>query len=148
MRHGLKVLVLGFGLAVAMTIVQGCAVLDQVEGSPLTAQVVTSQLTLRFAVAAEDAEARAQAIRDVVAMVRSQVDGDQAFTLAQLDTAVRLAINWQRLTTADQELLNYALVLARETLADLIGDGLLDPRGKATLGTLLTWIDNAAMRVQ
>lgn len=133
---------------VLMVALSACAVLEQVEKSPMTAQLVTDQITLRFIAGSDDPVARAERVRAVVAKVRSHVSGTESYSIAALDQVVREQINWQSLSVADQALLDYALSKARSSLADLIGEGVVDPEQSETVDTLLTWIDNAAARVR
>lgn len=139
-------------LAVALAIGAGCTTLQNigqaVEESPMTAQLVTNQLTLRIIAAGDDPVARATKFRDVVSKIRLATSGDQRYTLADIDTIARQQIPWQSLSLADQELLDQALTYARNTLTNLIGEGLVDGTERHTIDTLLTWIDNAALRVQ
>lgn len=133
---------------VVMVALSGCAVLDRVEESPMTSQLITDQITLRFIAGSDDPVARAERVRAVVAKVRSHLSGTESYSIAALDEAVRAQINWQSLSVADQALLDYALSKARASLADLIGEGVVDPEQTERVDTLLTWIDNAAARVR
>jgi hypothetical protein len=134
--------------AMLLLALSGCAVLEKIESSPMTSQLITNQITLRFIAGSDDPVQRAANVRDVVEKVRGQVAADKSFTLAGLDEAVRAEIDWQALSTADQELLNFGLTKANAAIAELIGDGVIDPAGMATVATLLTWIDQAAQRVR
>jgi hypothetical protein len=132
----------------ALLAMAGCSTLEKIESGSMTSQIVTSQITLRFIAGSDDPAQRAVSVRDVVKKVRGQVSSDKSFTLADLDEAVRAEIDWQALSAADQELLNFGLSKANAAIAELIGDGVIDPAGRATVATLLTWIDQAAQRVR
>jgi hypothetical protein len=134
--------------AMLLLALSGCAVLEKIESSPMTSQLITNQITLRFIAGSDDPVQRAANVRDVVEKVRGQVSADKSFTLAGLDEAVRAEIDWQALSAMDQELLNFGLAKANAAIAELIGDGVIDPAGMATVATLLTWIDQAAQRVR
>ena len=125
-----------------------CSTLEKIESSPMASQLITNQITLRFIAGSDDPVERAAQVRDVVEKVRGQVSADKSFTLADLNDAVRAEIDWQALGSADQELLNFGLAKANAAIAELIGDGVIDPAGRATVDTLLTWIDQAAQRVR
>ena len=125
-----------------------CSTLDQIESSPMTSQLITNQITLRFIAGSDDPVERAARVREVVELVRSQVSGDETYTLSALDEAVRSEINWQSLSIADQEILNFGLTRARAAIADLVGEGVIEPDDRGTVATLLTWIDQAAQRVR
>lgn len=131
-----------------MILLSGCSVLEKAEQSPMTARLVTNQITLRLIADAEDPVERATKVREVVAKVRDQFDGEQTYTLADIDTAVREEIDWKRYNPADQEALDYALVKANKALSELIGEGAVKPGDRETLATFVRWIDNAALRVQ
>jgi hypothetical protein len=134
--------------AMLLLALSGCAVLEKIESNPITSQLITNQITLRFIAGSDDPAQRAVSVRDVVKKVRGQVSSDKSFTLADLNVAVRAEIDWQALSAADQELLNFGLTKANAAIAELIGDGVIDPAGRATVATLLTWIDQAAQRVR
>jgi len=134
--------------AVLFLALSGCAALEKIEESPIASQLITNQITLRFIAGSDDPVERAAQVRDVVEKVRGQVSANKSFTLAELDDAVRAEIDWQSLSAADQELLNFGLNKASAAIAELIGDGVIDPAGMATVATLLTWIDQAARRVR
>jgi len=131
----------------ALLALGGCAVVDKIESSPMASHLVTSQLTLRFIAGSDDPVARAEGVRSVVAKVRSDVSGTQSYSIAELDQVVREQISWQSYSVADQALLDMALTKAATTLTELIGEGAIDPGQTETVDTLLTWIDNAALRV-
>ncbi len=135
-------------VAITLLALSGCAVLDKIEESPMTAELITNQITLRFIAGSEDPIERAARVRDVVDKARSQVSGDQTYTLAAIDEAVRAEINWQSMSVADQEILNFGLTKARAAIEKLVGDGAIDPEARETVATLLTWIDQAAARVR
>ena len=125
-----------------------CSTLEKIESSPMTSQLITNQITLRFIAESDDPVERAARVREVVAKVRTQVNGDQTYTLAAIDEAVRDEIKWQSMSIADQEILNFGLTKARAAIAELVGDGVIDPAARETVDTLLTWIDQAAQRVK
>jgi len=134
--------------AVLLLALSGCAVLENIESSPMASQLITNQITLRFIAGSDDPVERAAQVRNVLEKVRGQVSADKSFTLSELDDAVRAKIGWQALSAADQELLNFGLAKASAAITGLIGDGAIDPAGMATVATLLTWIDQAAQRVR
>jgi len=125
-----------------------CSTLEKIESSPMTSQLITNQITLRFIAGSDDPVERAARVRDVVEKVGGQVSAGKSFTLADLDEAVRAEIDWQALSPADQELLNFGLNKANAAIAELIGEGAIDPAGRVTVATLLRWIDQAAQRVR
>lgn len=135
-------------VAITLLALSGCAVLDKIEESPMTAELITNQITLRFIAGSEDPVERAARVRDVVDKVRSQVSAEQTYTLAAIDEAVRAEINWQSMSIADQEILNFGLTRARAAIEKLVGEGVVDPEARETVSTLLTWIDQAAARVR
>ena len=130
----------------------GCTVWDSVKDSvsesEATSRLIVNQMTLRIIEGADNPQERAQRIREIVVKVEDQVDSDTIARLDELEAAVRGEINWGELSMADQELVDIALVKARKALDDLIGDGVINADDIETVGTLLTWIDNAAARVQ
>ena len=137
--------------AIAMLVLlamAACSTLEKIESSPMTSQLITNQITLRFIAGSDEPVARADRVREVVEKVRGQVSAGKSFTLADLDEAVRAEIDWQALNAADQELLNFGLTKASAAIAELIGEGAIDPAGRVTVATLLTWIDQAAQRVR
>lgn len=134
--------------ASAVIAVPGCSLLEEIEKSPMTSQLVTNQLTLRFIAAADQPVERAEDLREVIQEVSDHVQGSDSVTIASLDEYVRSKIDWQRYSLADQELLNFGLTKAREVISNLIGEGVIDPAERHTVSTLLRWIDQAAQRVQ
>jgi len=135
-------------VAITLLALSGCAAFEHIESSPMTTQLITNQITLRFIASSDSPVERASKVRERIAEIRGQFDGDQTYTLADISQAVRKKIDWQAMSPADQELLDFALTRANTALTDLIGEGVVDPGGRETIGTLLTWIDNAAMRVR
>lgn len=133
-------------VALMLLALSGCAVFENIERAPVTTELITNQLTLRLISGADDPVARAAKIREKVASYRSGLSGE--YTLSDLEAKVRGDIDWQDYSMADQELLNFAITKAGQTIESLIGDGVLNPQDKATVDTLFRWIDNAAMRVQ
>ena len=132
----------------AAFLLMGCSVIDKIEESPMTSQLITNQITLRFIAESDDPVERAARVREVVAKVRTQVNGDQTYTLAAIDEAVRDEIKWQSMSIADQEILNFGLTKARSAIDELVTDGVIDPEAQQTVATLLMWIDQAAQRVK
>lgn len=129
-------------------ILSGCAVMEQVEKNPMTSRMVTDQLTLRFIAADDDPVARAQRVREAVARLRERVDGGAEYTLEEFQQAALDEVGLESLSQADRELVMYGVGLARQSIADLIGEGVVKPDERYTLDTMLTWVDNAAMRVR
>lgn len=127
-------------------LLSGCSVLDRIEESPVTSELITNQLTLRFIAAADDPVERAQKLRGTLTRIQSGLEG--TFTLSELDMKVREEIDWTKYSLADQELLNYGLTKARDTIEKLIGEGKIDPDERVTIDTLFRWVDQAAARVQ
>ena len=135
--------------AVALTMaLSACAVLDQVENNPMTAQLVTSQLTLRFIAADDEPVERAARVRAAVDRLEARLADGPAFTLEQFQNLALEEFDFDSLSPADQELVIYGLSLARQEIADLIGEGIVEPDERYTLATLLGWIDQAAARVR
>ena len=133
-------------LALAAIITAGCAVVETLEKSPIAAELITNQLTLRLISGADDPVARAVKIREKVALIQSGLG--EHYTLVQLESGVRESIDWQDYSLADQELLNFAITKAGETIKKLIGEGVIDPEDQVTVDTLFRWIDQAAARVR
>jgi hypothetical protein len=124
----------------------GCAVIDKIETSPMTSELITNQLTLRLISGADDPVARAARIREKVALIQSGLGTE--YTFVELESKVRENINWQKYSLADQELLNFAITKAGDTISNLIGEGVIDPTDRASVDTLLKWVDQAAERVK
>jgi hypothetical protein len=137
---------LTIALLLTALMVTGCSVLDKIEESPVTSEIITNQLTLRFIADADDPVERAQNMRDTLTRIQSSTEG--AYTLIELESRVREEIDWTKYNLADQELLNFGLTKAREVISDLVGEGVLDPEERVTVDTLFRWIDQAAARVQ
>lgn len=135
-------------LMLAIALVAGCGALEKIETAPMTSRLVTDQITLRFIAGANDPVERAEGVRAVIDKIRGRVNGEKSYTLAEINQAVQDAISWDSLSLADQNLLRFGLGNARVALAKLIGEGVVDPDERQTIGMLLTWIDDAAARVQ
>ena len=135
-------------LAFAAIIATGCAVVETLEESPMAAELITNQITLRFIAGADDPVARAAALRDTLADLRLEVSGEDLYTLTGIESVVREKIDWSKYSLADQELLNYGLTTARVAIQDLVGKGVIQPGQRESLETLLRWIDQAAQRVR
>ncbi|MFL1405393.1 hypothetical protein ACJO2E_08630 [Marinobacter sp. M1N3S26] len=125
-----------------------CAVLEEVEKNPMTAQLMTDQLTLRLIAADDDPVARAGRVREAVANLQARVDGGAEFTLEQFQEYALEEIGIDSLNQADRELVLYGVRLARQSIAELIGEGVVAPDERYTLATFLSWIDQAAARVR
>ena len=135
-------------LAFAAIIATGCAVVETLEESPMAAELITNQITLRFIAGADDPVARAAALRDTLADLRLEVSGEDLYTLTGIESVVREKIDWSKYSLADQELLNYGLTTARVAIQDLVGEGVIQLGQRESLETLLRWIDQAAQRVR
>jgi len=135
-------------LALAAIITAGCAVVETFEKSPMAAELITNQITLRFIAGGSDPVARAAALRETLADLRIEVSGPELYSLADIEGVVRDRINWADYSLADQELLNYGLTTARGAIQDLVGEGVIQLDQRESLETLLRWIDQAAQRVR
>ena len=135
-------------LALAAIITAGCAVVETFEKSPMAAELITNQITLRFLAGGSDPVARAAALRETLADLRIEVSSPELYSLADIEGVVRDRINWADYSLADQELLNYGLTTARVAIQDLVGEGVIQLDQRESLETLLRWIDQAAQRVR
>ena len=135
-------------LALAAIITAGCAVVETFEKSPMAAELITNQITLRFIAGGPDPVARAAALRETLADLRIEVSSPELYSLADIEGVVRDRINWADYSLADQELLNYGLTTARVAIQDLVGEGVIQLDQRESLETLLRWIDQAAQRVR
>jgi hypothetical protein len=135
-------------LALAAIITAGCAVVETFEKSPMAAELITNQITLRFVAGGSDPVARAAALRETLADLRIEVSSPELYSLADIEGVVRDRINWADYSLADQELLNYGLTAARVAIQDLVGEGVIQLDQRESLETLLRWIDQAAQRVR
>ena len=135
-------------LALAAIITAGCAVVETFEKSPMAAELITNQITLRFIAGGSDPVARAAALRETLADLRIEVSSPELYSLADIEGVVRDRINWADYSLADQELLNYGLTAARVAIQDLVGEGVIQLDQRESLETLLRWIDQAAQRVR
>ena len=135
-------------LALAAIITAGCAVVETFEKSPMAAELITNQITLRFIAGGSDPVARAAALRETLADLRIEVSGPELYSLADIEGVVRDRINWADYSLADQELLNYGLTTARVAIQDLVGEGVIKLDQRESLETLIRWIDQAAQRVR
>lgn len=118
----------------------GCAVLETVENSPTVSKLAVQQATLR--VVGEDIEKAERAIF-LVDDVRTMVMLD-AVTIGLLDESIRLQIDWRSMPLADAQLLAMLLDELRDRLEVRIGQGVLNPEDKASINTVLDWIEDAA----
>ena len=130
----------------AVFLLMGCSVIDKIEESPMTSELITNQLTLRFIAGADNPVERAVKLREKLAKI--QGDLTEEYTLLELDEKVRAEIDWMSYSMADQELLNFALNKARESISELVSEGVIQPDETATIDTLFLWIDRAAARVR
>lgn len=137
----LTAVVLGIALS-------ACAVLDQVEQNPMTAQLVTSQLTLRFIAGSDSPVKRAVAVRAAVEKLQARLGEGPEFTLEEFQGFALAEFDFESLSPADQDLVMYGLSLARQAIAELIGEGVVKPDERYTLATVLAWVDQAAARVR
>ena len=135
-------------LALAAIITAGCAVVETFEKSPMAAELITNQITLRFIAGGSDPVARAAALRETLADLRIEMSSPELYSLADIEGVVRDRINWADYSLADQELLNYGLTTARVAIQDLVGEGVIQLGQRESLETLLRWIDQAAQRVR
>ena len=144
----MKVILTAFVLASTILALAGCASLQSFgENNPATSRLVSDQITLRFIQGADDPVERAEKLQSVVEKLRAKINTDTETTLSSIDRAVRAETNWNDYSLADQQVLQFGLLKARQSLSSLIGDGLISPDERATVGTLLDWVDTAAQRV-
>lgn len=135
-------------VAVLVVALSACAVLEEVENNPMTAQLVTSQLTLRFIAADDHPVERAARVRAAVDRLEARLDEGPEFTLEQFQNLAVEQFDFESLSPADHDLVMYGLNMARQSIAELIGEGVVEPDERYTLVTLLGWIDQAAARVR
>lgn len=126
--------------AFAFPFLSGCAVLETVENSPTVSKLAVQQATLR--VVGEDIEKAERAIF-LVDDVRTMVMLD-AVTIGLLDESIRFQIDWRSMSLADAQLLAMLLDELRDRLEVRIGQGVLNPEDKASINTVLDWIEDAA----
>jgi hypothetical protein len=138
MMHMTKIMTAIMAFA-ALAIAAGCSTMETA-GNSLTAQVAVQQATLRVA---QDDPARAERIQEIVAEVRPYIEQDTA-TVALIDGYVRAQVPWASLSTADAQLLLVLLDELRNRLEARIGEGMLDPRGRASILRVLDWVHDAA----
>ncbi len=126
--------------AFAFPFLSGCAVLETIENSPTASKLAVQQATLR--VVGEDIEKAERAIF-LVDDVRTMVMLD-AVTIGLLDESIRFQIDWRSMSLADAQLLAMLLDELRDRLEVRIGQGVLNPEDKASINTVLDWIEDAA----
>jgi hypothetical protein len=125
-------------LAVMVAALQACTLLQQ-EDARLELAVKYSTLKT-----IERAELTGEQVRDGVARVRPLVEREVDITLGELVGEVRGVIRWDRLSPADQLLLDAVLGAIEAELQQRIGEGLLNPDDRAAIGAFLRWVDDAA----
>ncbi|KAE8546134.1 hypothetical protein [Marinobacter nauticus] len=135
-------------IALFTVFLAGCSTLDRIEENPMTARLVTNQITLRFIAGSDNPVVRAAEVREAVETLKGRINGDREFTLAEFQGFALDQFDFDSLSLADQALVMEGIRLARRSIADLIGEGVVEPDERYTLVTLLTWIDTAAARVK
>jgi hypothetical protein len=126
------------GLAVLLQ--NGCATIEQ---SPMTAKLTVQQATLR--VIGEDVE-RAERVIVLTGQISEYVEYEE-ITVELIDSYLRAQIDWQKLSLADGQLLVMLLDELRLRLDERIGGGVLDPKDKVVINTVLDWVADAAALV-
>lgn len=128
-----------------LAVLCSCAAIEE---NPLTAQLITSQTTLRFIEAADDPRARAALVAERVGQLAAVLDEGAISTIDGLEAYIRAQIDWSQYGIADQDLLNFGITLAAQELERRAGTLQLNPESTIRIRTLLEWVALAAARVQ
>lgn len=121
----------------------GCALLQSVEDSPMMAKLTVQQATLRVI---NDDPDKAVRVLEITRDVREMMTVDSV-TLAVLDEFIEFQIRWEKLSTADEQLLRMLLQEMQDRLAEKFGQGLLTPEDKVSISKVIDWIEDAAQLV-
>ena len=119
----------------ASLLFSGCALLEQVEQSPLAAHIAVQQATLRYIDG--DVE-KAQRVVDVAEQVKEYAAG--TVTIALLDVYLRAQIKWDKISMADALLLDALLVELSERMEQKMGEGELSPEDLASVERVVGWV--------
>lgn len=133
-----------FFLAITLS---GCAVLggavDKAKENPRAAQLTVQYATVK--VIENSGDITREDVLKRVSEARELVEGGPEVTLQRLAEEVRNNINWERLDSADQLLLNAVLAEAEARLRERIGEGIIEAEDRVALLTLFDWIEQAAV---
>lgn len=134
---GVKKLILAIVMAVALT---GCATLGS--GSA-TEKLVVQVATMKFIEAGDDRAAKAARIVKAAAQARVWLDMD-GVTIADLHAAMMARINGADLEPSDKLLAAALVDVVAAELDARIGDGIISPEKRATVNSVLAWVEQAA----
>lgn len=125
-------------MAAMLVVLTGCAAL---ENRDARLELAVKYSTLKTI---ERAELTGEQVVDGVQRLRPLVVDGGPITLAALAGQVREAVRWDRLSPADQLLLDAVLMAVEAELQARLGEGLLNAGDRAAIGVLLDWIEQAA----
>lgn len=145
MKNAAVALTLGALIGLSGVVVSGCSTIEE---KPITSNLVVSQITMRIIQEADNPNERAERIQEIVGTLRNRINEDEVARLDEIEAVVREQIDFDELSPADADLVRFTLLKARESLDQLIGDGVFKEGDLRTLGTLFNWIESAAERAQ
>lgn len=120
----------------------GCAVLEQVEKSPVTARIVVSQVTMRYIEGKADQVDTAIRVATIADDVRTWLDLE-GVTVPLLKSRLLERLAKADLSPSDRALANDFAGVLSDGLEQKIGAGPLDEQGKTTVNTVLDWVISA-----
>jgi hypothetical protein len=123
-------------IAAALAVLSGCA---SFSGST-TEKLVVQVATMKFI---ESNPANADRIEQAAAEARTWLDAD-GVTLADLERAMMNRIAASDLEPSDRLLASALVEVVADEIDVRIGAGVLDPERKATVNTVLGWVEQAA----
>jgi hypothetical protein len=126
---------IGAMIVAGVMFLSGCALLEQVEQSPLASHIAVQQATLRYIDG--DVE-KAQRVVAVAEQVKEYASG--TVTVALLTTYLRAQIKWEQLAVADVMLLDALLLELESRLVERMGEGELSPEDLANVEKVVDWV--------
>jgi hypothetical protein len=126
---------IGAMIVAGVMFLSGCALLEQVEQSPLASHIAVQQATLRYIDG--DVE-KAQRVVAVAEKVEEYASG--TVTVALLTTYLRAQIKWEQLAVADVMLLDALLLELESRLVERMGEGELSPEDLANVEKVVDWV--------
>lgn len=124
----------------ATVLMTGCASLGS---SSASEKLVVQVATMKFVEAGDDRAERADRIARAAEQARVWLDVD-GVSLADLQLAMLARINAADIEPSDKLLASALVEVVTAELNVRIGEGIISPEKKATVNTVLAWVEQAA----
>lgn len=129
-------------LLMALTVLAGCTAIQE---RPMTSRLVVTYATMKVIDGAEMPFEKADRVAAVADVALGLLSDDSPVLIAAIEEAVRAAIPWDELDSADAMLADALILTVSEELKSRVDDrGMLGGESLLTAREVLTWVRQAA----